>query len=220
MLDTKEAASRQKAPTKNQVDKALSRDAFTCRCCGFISKKYQRTIPMDQLSLNEKADPDLVTVCSFCELTASLDRAGQTGSGYLIWLPELSQTDLNHAVRALYIARASSNAELSKAAARTLDVLTSRRAEVKKRLGTDDPLILATALLEQVKSSNHAARKTNLEGVRFFPLDRYFVRLRGRETNVFPQMLDYWISPEGPYGNIPVDGWTKLFDDVSAKASE
>ncbi len=218
-LDAKGAVSKEKAPSKSQFEKTLGRDSFSCRCCGFFSKKYQRVLPMNALSSGKGGGEDFVTICSFCELTATLDRAGQTGAGYLIWLPEISQGELNHVMHALYVARESACAELSKAASRTLDVLTARRAEAKKRLGTDDPLIFATALLEQVEPNGDAARATRLEGIRFLPLDRYFIPVRGQETNVFPQMLTYWGSSEGPYGKIPVDQWTALFADVTAKAS-
>lgn len=173
---------------------------------------------MSALSSGKGGGQDFVTVCSFCELTATLDRAGQTGAGYLIWLPELSQGDLNHVMHALYIARESGHVDLSKAASRTLDVLTARRAEAKKRLGTDDPLIFATALLEKGEPVPDATRAARLEGIRFLPLDRYFVPVRGQESNVFPQMLAYWASAEGPYGALPVDQWIPLFDDVTAKA--
>jgi intracellular multiplication protein IcmJ len=217
--DAKGAVSKNSIPSKSQFEKTLGRDSFSCRCCGFVSKKYQRVLPMGALSSGKGGGDDFATVCSFCELTATLDRAGQTAAGYLIWLPELSQGDLNHVAHALYIARESSSPELSKAASRTLDVLTARRAEAKKRLGTDDPLIFATALLEQVDPEKHAARMARMEGLRFLPLDRYFVPVRGKETDVFPQMLAYWASAEGPYGKLPVEQWTKLFEDVTAKAS-
>jgi len=142
-----------------------------------------------------------------------------SGAGHLIWLPEISQGDLNQAVRALYVACDSGHAVLAKAARRTLEVLTARRAEAKKRLGTDDPLLLATALQEQIDAKTYAGREEKLEGIRFLPLDRYFVIQRGKDVNVFPAMLDYWKSPEGPFGKLPVDSWTKLFEEISVTAA-
>ena len=207
-------------PSKAQNEKTLSRDAFTCRCCGFESKKYQRVLPMSDIAPDAKAG-DFVTVCTFCELTSSLDRAGLAASGFLIWLPELSQADLNNVVRALYVARDGDDEKLAKAATRTLEVLTARRAESKKRLGTDDPLILATALFEQLDDKAYAARMAKLEGIRFLPLDRYLVTQRtGKDVNVFPQMLSYWKSPEGPFGRTPVSEWTALFNEVMGKVEK
>lgn len=158
-----------------------------------------------------------MTVCSFCEMSLALDRAGLTGAGILVWLPELSQAELNHVVRALYVAR-EAEGTLAKAATRTLEVLTARRSEAKKRLGTDDPLLLATALLEEVDDKAYAARVAKLEGLRLLPLDRCLVRQGGGDVNVFPQMLKYWTSSAGPFGRLPVAEWEKMFEEVSAKA--
>ena len=216
--DTSGASPSGRAPAKARVDKALSRDSFSCRCCGFQSKKYQRVLFEADLDSEAKGDA-LVTVCTFCEMTALLDRAASGSGGHLIWLPELSQGELNNVMHALYVARESDDATLAKAAKRTIDVLVARRAEAKKRLGTDDPALLATALHEQLDDKAYRARAQKLEGVRFLAPDRYLVRQRGKDVNLFPAMLTYWASPEGPYGKLPVSEWTKLFGDVSSKAT-
>jgi len=217
--DAKGAASKSRFPTKAQSEKTLSRDSFACRCCGFESSKYQRVLPITDIDPDAKSG-EFVTVCTFCEMVAALDRAGLAASGFLIWLPELSQAELNNVVRALYVARDGDDEKLVKAATRTLEVLTSRRAESKKRLGTDDPLILATALFEQLDDKAYAARVAKLEGIRFLPLDRYLVTQRsGKDVNLFPQMLAFWKSPEGPFGKLPVSEWTALFAEVMGKTS-
>lgn len=213
-------AAKGRNPTKAQSEKTMARDQFACRCCGFESKKYQRVIPASLVSPSAK-EGEWVAVCTFCELTSNLDRAGLSGAGFLVWLPEMSQAELNNTVRALYVARDSDTPILSKAATRALEVLTARRAEAKKRLGTDDPLLLATALYEQVDDKAYAGRVAKLEGVRFLPLDRYLVQQRnGKDVNVFAQMMAYWTSPEGPFGKLPVSEWTALFEDVKAKAAD
>ncbi len=210
------ASSARSVPTKDQVEKTLKRDGFACRFCGFVSRKFQRAVfdPQDASSSEE----GLVTVCSFCEMCLVLDRAGLTGGGTLIWLPELSQEELNHVVRALYVARGTEGS-LAKAAAHTLDVLMTRRSEAKKRLGTDDPLLLATAFLENLDEKTYGARKGKLEGLRLLPADRYLVRHGGGDVNIFPQMLKYWTSSAGPFGKLPVAEWEKMFEDVAGKAA-
>ncbi len=218
VLDAKGAVDRR--PSKTQTEKTLVRDGFACRCCGFESKKFQRVVPMSSLDPSAKTD-DWATVCTFCELTANLDRAGLAGAGFLVWMPEMTQAELSNVVRALYVARDAQDQTLSKAAIRTLEVLTARRAEAKKRLGTDDPLLLATAFYEQLDDKAYAARVAKIEGIRFLPLDRYLVQQRGgKDVNVFPQMLAFWTSPDGPYGKIPVSEWQALFDAVSGKAKD
>lgn len=215
--DAGEAVSLDRPLSKDQMEKTLWRDAYACRCCGFVSKKFQRVIVADGAKAG--GEDSLITACTFCEMCFALDRAGMTGAGILIWLPELSQAELNHVMRAIYIARASSDA-LAAAASRTLDVLTARRAEAKKRLGTDDPLILATAFQEELEAKAYAARTAKLEGVRLMPTERYLVRQRGGDTNIFPQMVDYWTSPEGPFGQTPVSEWAAMFDGVASRVKE
>jgi intracellular multiplication protein IcmJ len=212
--DAKEAVSKNRFPTKKQMVKILERDAYACRCCGFQSKKFQNVVSSNLLPNQDDVDGEFITVCSFCELTMTMERAGITGSGYIIWLPELNQAQLNHVMRSLYIAKRSDDEKLKNAAIRTIDVLTLRRSEAKKRLGTDDPLIFATACHELVSLDQYKNRKSKLEGLRFLPFDRHFVRQKGKEIDVFNRMVEYWTSFEGPYAKLPVSEWTKLFEEV------
>lgn len=214
--DAEEAAPRGRSFSKDQIEKVLWRDAFTCRCCGFTSKKFQRVIPAESLgATSDGSGGSLMTVCTFCEMCLSLDRAGLTGAGTLIWLPEIPQAELNHITRALYVAMASSD-PLAKAASRTLEILKGRRIDAKKRLGTDDPLLLATALQEELNDKDYAGRLAKLEGLRLLPADRCLVHKQQSELNIFPQMMAYWTSPEGPFGQKPVAEWAALFERVSS----
>ena len=99
-----------KPPSKSDIESVLKRDDFSCRFCGFRSTQYQRVIPF--------AD-STVTACSFCEQVLALERAGIMGGGVLIWLPEISQIELNHIARAIYVARADENNPLADMANRT-----------------------------------------------------------------------------------------------------
>lgn len=216
--DAGEAAQASRLFSKEQIEKTLWRDGFSCRCCGFTSKKFQRAIPLETPG-SSRASDSLITVCTFCEMCFSLDRAGLAGAGTLIWLPEIAQADLNHIARALYVAVASKE-KIADPAAATLEILKARRGEAKKRLGTDDPLILATALEENLDEKAYAARAAKLDGIRLLPADRYLMKLRGGDTNIFPQMIAYWTSSEGPFGSQPASEWEKMFEDVQAKIKE
>lgn len=121
-------------------------------------------------------------------------------SGILIWLPEIAQTDLNHIARALYVARISQG-PMADAARRTLDVLMGRREEVRRRLETDDPFILSMVLRDYISSTAYEARHKKLEGIRLFPLDRRIIKEADLEFNQFPQILAYWRSKDGPFGD-------------------
>jgi intracellular multiplication protein IcmJ len=194
-------------PSKSKAEKTLKRDDFSCRFCGFRSSQYQRVIPFEG---------DYVTTCSFCEQVLFLERAGMIGSGVLIWLPEITQAELNHIARAIYVARSDENGTMAAAAGRVLDALLARKTEVKKRLGSEDPLLLSSVLQEHLTHKERAGALHKLEGVRLLPLDKHIVRVRGSETNIFPQIVKFWRSEKGPYAKLPDDEWQKLFAKVAA----
>lgn len=168
-------------------------------------------MPFEQ---DRHSENGFVTVCSFCEQCFALDRAGLSGAGLLIWLPEIEQADLHHIARAIYVARASGHS-LSAQAEKAYDALVSRRTEVKKRLGSDDPLLLATVMYESLSDAEYAASQSKLDGIRLLPYDRYLVRTRAGDVNQFPAVVRYWRSAEGPFGNLPVEKWGALFDSVA-----
>lgn len=203
-----------------QAEKAMKRDDFTCQCCGFRSLRFQRVVKASALNGSSNRGGgkgnDLVTVCRFCELCFALDVAGATGGGVLIWLPEISQADLNSLMRAIYVARnagknGSGDDKLAAAAGRALDALMARKAEAKKRLGSEDPMLLATVMLENLSDDEYAARVDKLEGIRLLPLDHWPVQGASGDHNQFHNMVKYWSSPEGPYAKLPPSSWEKMF---------
>ncbi|MDD5586219.1 MAG: type IV secretion protein DotN [Alphaproteobacteria bacterium] len=207
---------KNRSQLRSEMEKALWRDAHTCRCCGFQASKYQRVIPADP---GQDADDAFITVCLFCEACFALDKAGMAGAGVLIWLPEISQADLHHIMRAIYVVRDSGH-PLAEKASKAFDALMARRTEVKKRLGSDDPLLLATVLTEALTEAEYDKRAAKLEGIRLLPLDRWFVRGRGGDANHFPAIVKYWRSPEGPFGKLPPETWGPMFDSVIARAGK
>jgi len=207
--DAEKSLSRDRSHLRGQMEQTLRRDDFTCRFCGFHATQYQRVVPC------EGEDPPFATACNFCEQCLSLDRAGLAGSGLLIWLPEIGQAELHHIARAAYVARAT-NSELAVAATRTLDGLVARRADAKKRLGSDDPLLLATVMHEMLDDKEYARAASKLDGVRLMPLNKHLMRTgKGALIDQFPQILKYWGSSAGPYGRLPVDSWAELLKTAS-----
>ena len=205
------AAGASASPQKAVVEKTLKRDDYTCRFCGFHAKQAQRTIPYA-----EAGDPPLATACIFCEQVLNLERSGMANGGLLIWLPEISQVDLNHLVRAIYVARADKKDPMAELATRALDALTARRAEAKKRLGSDDPLLLATILQESLTTDEAAEAVKKLDGIRFLPSEKYMMRTSKGDTNQLPQIVKYWAS--GPFGPWPVSQWQDNFQKALAAA--
>jgi intracellular multiplication protein IcmJ len=206
------------APSKAQVEKTLKRDDHTCRFCGFRSEQYQRVMPY----ASADASLPFVTACTFCEQCMMLERAGMMGSGSLIWLPEITQMELNHIARAIYIARGYNNnaaeGPVAELANRALDALMARRSEAKKRLGSDDPLLLATVMHEVLTDDEIATGMAKIDGIRLLPLDKHLVRSRQGDVNHFPTIVKYWCSPEGPFAHQTPDLWAESFKAAAAKA--
>jgi intracellular multiplication protein IcmJ len=198
---------------KSAIEKAQKRDDFTCRFCGFRSERFQRSLPW-----SAAGNPPFATACAFCEQCLNLERAGFSGTGLLIWLPEMSQVQLNHLARAIYVARVEKG-PMTELATRALDVLTARRGEAKKRLGSDDPLLLATILREALDDKELKASMSKLNGIRFLPGEKYFMRGAKGDTNVFPMMVKYWMSAQGPYAQWPASKWQETLKKAASAAA-
>jgi intracellular multiplication protein IcmJ len=210
--DSGKATSKTATLDRKKAEQVFKRDDNTCRFCGFHATQFQRIVPSI-----EAGDPPFATACGFCEQCVMLDRVGLSGAGLLIWLPEITQSDLNNLLRAIYVARAAAG-EIATHATRALDALMGRRSDVKKRLGTDDPLILSTVLHESLTDDEYEHAPAKLEGIRLLPMDRQLVRTAKGEVNQFPQMLKYWTSPEGPFAKLPANQWLSMFKSAPTAA--
>ena len=203
--------SNKKIPTSLKK-KIFERDNFTCQCCGFKAQKYQEIhfINHDHTDLNEN---NLATTCIFCHQCFNLESVNDMRSGVLLWLPEIQQTDLHHMARAIYVARISQGS-IAETARKSLDILMMRREEVKKRISTDDPYILATIMQDYLGLKHYEMRKQKLDGVKLFPLDRRIIKEANLEFNQFPQILAYWRAKDGPFSGKTPPQWISIYQNI------
>ena len=175
----------------------LRRDIDTCQFCGFRSVNYQTCVSIDGNPFDiDKA----VTACTFCEQITRADLLPTQRSGVLIWLPEVSQPELNRLMYTIYAARISQG-ELATRARELLDRILSRRTVAKERFGSDDPVVLVKRLHEEKRDgapAEFSMQRATESGLRVMPLDRKIVREGDLEFNQFPQMLAFWRSRNGP----------------------
>lgn len=195
----------------------FERDDHTCQYCGFRALKYQEVQSLSGDAAENYPDK-LATACIFCHQCFNLDRVGQMRSGVLIWLPEISQVDLHHIARAVYVARVS-QVPASEASKRILEILMRRREEVKRRLGSEDPQLLSLIFREYLTERQYGLRSKKLEGIRLFPLDRRIIREADLEFNQFPQILAYWRSKDGPFGSRMPQQWLDMHRTIISKAA-
>ncbi len=208
------SSSRKIAPDlKNKI---LERDDFTCRYCGFHSKKYHEIHFLNN-NTQDLSEKNLATACIFCHQCFNLEDVGTMKSGALIWLPEIEQADLHHIVRAIYVARISQG-PMAEAARKSLDALLARREEAKTRISTDNPYILSTVLKEYLSPAQYEQRERKLKGIRLLPLDRRIIKEADLEFNQFPQILEYWRSKDGPFGGKAPPQWISIYKNLSTAA--
>jgi len=181
--------------------KVLTRDDYTCRYCGFQSRKYQE-INYTGKEAGDTGVDHYATACTFCYQCFHLDRVDRQQSGAVIWLPEIGQAALHHICRAIYVARIS-RGPMADAARDAMEALLARKQEAVSRLGTDSPRILATVLQDFLEVSEYKQRLNKLKGFRILPLDRRIIREGDLEFNQFPQVLAFWRSKDGPFGDAP-----------------
>lgn len=196
--------------------KVHDRDDDTCRCCGFRASKYQEILYING-NFNDRQIDNLATVCFFCQQAFYLDLAASMRSGVLIWLPEISQAELSHLMRAIYIGRIAQG-PMADTARQAMTLLLSRREDAVNRLGSEDPGILATVMQDFLTPGIYKQRKAKLDGIRLLPLDKRIIREDNLEFNQFPQILAYWRSKNSPfYEQMPVN-WVPIFQKMQDAA--
>lgn len=121
---------------KNFALRVLQRDHYTCQYCGFQAKELQEIINKDGNYRNNKVD-NLVTACVFCAQCFFLEAVGKSdfGGGVLIYLPEISQNELNALCHVLFTIMASGNTIDDVNAKNTYRSIRLRSQVVEQELG-------------------------------------------------------------------------------------
>ena len=85
-------------------DAVLKRDNYSCRFCSFKGAKYQEVHHYDNNHQNN--DPNnLLTVCNLCHQVHHAFLCGTANAGFFAVIPELTQTEVNHICRAMFVAQ-------------------------------------------------------------------------------------------------------------------
>lgn len=205
-------ASGIKANPQDLGVRIFERDSYICRCCGFQSSKYQKILHIDGNEENFD-DQNVITTCVFCHQCFDLQSVNTMNSGVLIWLPEIGQAVLHHIMRAIYIGRIAQG-PVSDASRRALEVLMERRNQSRKRLGSDDPGVVASVLSDFVERKRYEEREKMFKGLRLLPLDRRMVKEGDIDFNQFPQILAYWRSKSGPFQQVKPSTWVSAWQEA------
>ncbi|CAM4504830.1 MAG: hypothetical protein LEGION0403_FIIPPAGN_01916 [Legionella sp.] len=135
---------------KSYEQKVLQRDRYTCQFCGFQARLFQEVVNLDNNYSNNKL-PNLVTACCFCAQCFFIESVGVGGygGGTLIYLPELTQTELNSLCHVLFCA--ITNDTGYKSSAQNIYrgfKFRSQQVEEKFGEGTSDPAIFGQLMID------------------------------------------------------------------------
>lgn len=141
---------REDKPFLPVAEQAYKRDHYTCQYCGFQARQYQEIVNLDGNYSNNKLS-NLITACCFCSQCLFIQSVGldEMGGGQLVYLPEMSQADLNSFCHVLFCAMGNGTGYQDSAQAiyRGLK-FRSQQIESKFGSGTSNPSVFGQLLLE------------------------------------------------------------------------
>lgn len=113
------SARKADAAFQQFAEKVFARDDHTCQYCGFQARQFQQVVNRDNNYRNSKLS-NLMTACVFCAQCLFIEAVDYNdyGGGTLIYLPEMSQAELNGLCHVLFCAIA--NATSYRADAQTI----------------------------------------------------------------------------------------------------
>lgn len=165
--------------TRRKEDKAFlpvakrvfQRDAYTCQYCAFQAQEYQEVVNLDGNYLNNKAS-NMITACCFCVQCLFLQSVGvdEMSGGQLIYLPEVSQADLNSFCHVLFCALGNNTSYQDSAQNiyRSLK-FRSQLIENKFGVGTSNPSVFGQMLIEYQTHDPEKKMDTMLHDMRLLP---------------------------------------------------
>lgn len=126
------------------------RDRNTCQFCEFQAKDYQEVICSDG-NFSNTQDSNLVCACCFCSQCFFIESIGEHGygGGVVIYLPEMTQNELNSLCHVLFCAIANGTAYRD--SAQTIYRALRMRAQQTDALfgeGMSDPATFGQLLVE------------------------------------------------------------------------
>lgn len=150
--------------------KVFHRDSYTCQFCGFQARQHQEVVNLDNNYRNNRID-NLATSCIFCMQCFFIESIsiGDFGGGILVFIPELTQNEINSMCHVLFCAMANGTAYKDSAVSlyRSLK-LRSQAVEEKLGSGFSEPRVLGSLLLEN-QAENTVQAKRILRDLRILP---------------------------------------------------
>jgi intracellular multiplication protein IcmJ len=156
--------------------RVFERDQYICQFCGFQAIQHQEIVNLDQDYRNNKI-ANLATACCFCAQCFFLEAVGKddNSGGVLIYLPEITQNELNGFCHVLFCAMA--NATNYRNDAQNIYRNLKLRAQlVEKQLGENmsNPSLLGQMLNDTPAKQRKQAGEEILRPLRLLPSQSRF----------------------------------------------
>lgn len=155
--------------------KVFARDNHTCRYCGFQCDKFQEVVNIDQ-NYRHNTLRNMATACEFCAQCFFLDSVGLDGKSdaTLIYLPEITQADLNHFCRALFSGLLKDSPYKGKLQTAYLS-LSDRADIVDKVFGKNakNPVTFGQSLIDS-HLTNNQLKHPLLSHLRLLPVRKFY----------------------------------------------
>jgi len=170
-----------KSKTMLKVREAiLSRDGYTCQGCGFKANKFQE-IHHKNGDHSDFRKSNLETLCPLCHQVFHPAMASMSSSAFMIWLPELTQKNLNRLLFSVFSAiKKGPEHPLHSVAKAVWGILEMRKVYLENQLGKSDPGIYGQMLLH-MSDSEYQERSASMSAIKMLANPARF------ETEI-----DYW----------------------------
>ncbi len=151
--------------------KIFERDRHSCQFCGFQAQEYQEVINLDQ-NYRHNTLSNMVTACCFCSQCFFIENigTGDYGGGKLIYLPEMSQSELNSFCHVIFCAMTNGTnyRDTAQSVYRSLKFRV-QPIEDKFGVGTSNPNVFSQPLLEYEGDKKSEVVDKTLEKCRLLP---------------------------------------------------
>lgn len=148
--------------------KIMNRDEFTCRMCGFKAKQFMSILNIDHNYTNNIAK-NLATSCPLCMQCHFVEHIGtmDNSGGTLIYMPEITQGQLNGIVHTLFCAIVNATTQ-EQSAQNMYNALRLRAKPIEKIYGEGraDPRAFGEMVLNTANSKSARLTKGILKDFR------------------------------------------------------
>lgn len=164
-------------PAFEKFTKAVfERDNYRCQYCSFSASVGMCVVNRDHDYSNNRMS-NLITACPFCQQALFIEAAGklQSGGGTMIYLPEMSQAQLNALAHVFYAAiiNGSSHAKIADNYIQSLK-LRSTMVEKLYGKGMSSPSFMGQMLIDTPVSDIAVRTEKILTNVRLLPaMDKF-----------------------------------------------